>query len=206
MLADGAQAWLNVLRRQVGMDSTRIGLSGFSQGGDVIPLTADFKPAVRFVSAVSSLVILLPKQIRDRLRMMAEDEGLDAAAQKLVAELHQLSLRYTTDETNWAVFNSALQDVHRGSCGGTSVIQGFPAQSGAAIRGYVSRVADYDPLFFGAGCGYPRCFGTGARTGMWSQARARRFCLTRCPPGVRIAPCYFSRRMATASSGRTRWT
>ena len=74
LLASDAIAAVQALKRRRDIDSTRIGLVGFSQGGWIAPLAASQSADVRFVVAVSGPAVSVGEEIAYS-RLAGEDPG-----------------------------------------------------------------------------------------------------------------------------------
>lgn len=162
-LADDALAGLALLRDHPGVDSSRVGLIGFSQGGHVVPIAAMHSSDVAFVVNVSGSVVPMLEQIGDELQMMGEREGLSPEELATVARIHEASVRYIGSDTLWQAYADALAEAKVGSLGSTDVISGFPTEPDASVWAFLRRIGNEDPLLAWRQVSVPSLFLYGGR-------------------------------------------
>ncbi|MBZ0267660.1 alpha/beta fold hydrolase [bacterium] len=173
-LADDALAGLDRLRAHPSVDATRVGLIGFSQGGDVVPLAAAHSETVAFVIDVSGSVVPMAEQIEDELRMMGRREGLDDATLDEVSGIHRAAMRFVRTGDGWDDYAAALRKAKAGALAGTEVAGGFPTERDAAIWGFVRKIASFDPLPYWKRVSVPVLFLYGGNDGNVDTAKSRR--------------------------------
>jgi len=127
-LANDAVAALNHLRATRNVDPARVGLMGFSQGGQVVPLAATFSPAIRFAVCVSSSVIPMSEQMLDEVILSAERAGLTREETRKIGELHDLAFRFVDSrrEEDWTTYAAALAKLNADHLKGNAVLDRFP--------------------------------------------------------------------------------
>jgi pimeloyl-ACP methyl ester carboxylesterase len=145
-LADDAVAAIHLLRTDVSVDSTRIGLIGFSQGGHVAPVATTRSSAVCFVINVSGSVVPILEQIGDELRKMGEREGLSAEELRTIQLLHDRAVDYALTRENWTAYSAALAEAQRGALAESEVVKGFPADPDSGAWEFLRTIGNFDPL------------------------------------------------------------
>ncbi|MCA9784992.1 MAG: alpha/beta fold hydrolase [Candidatus Cloacimonetes bacterium] len=145
-IADDGIAALELLRQQPGVDSSKVGVIGFSQGGQIVPLMASRSASVGFVIDVSGAVLPLVEQVGDEVRLMAQRQGLDQSGQALAQHLHELAARYALGGTGWEEYASLLEQARAGPWGHTDCILGFPSDQDSEAWTFLRSVGDFDPL------------------------------------------------------------
>ena len=75
VLAGNVVAAARWLRTQPGLDTTRMGLAGFSQGGWVAPLAASLDPGIRFVLIGYGMTMSVSDEDRAEAPMKLRDQG-----------------------------------------------------------------------------------------------------------------------------------
>jgi hypothetical protein len=162
-LADDAIAAVELLRGHPAVDAARVGLIGFSQGGQIVPLAATRSRSVAFAIDVSGSVVPMAEQIGDEIRMMGEREGLSESELETVLAIHELSVRYGTTGEGWEDYAGALARAKGGRLGGTEVVEGFPTEPDDPVWGFLGAIASFDPLPYWRELGVPALFLYGGR-------------------------------------------
>ena len=191
-LADDALAGPARLRAHPSVDGERVGLIGFSQGGDVVPLAAAHSETVSFVIDVSGSVVPMAEQIGDELRMMGRREGLDDAAVDEVSAIHRRAMRYVRTGDGWDEYAAALRAAKAGALAGTEVAGGFPTERDAAIWNFVRKIAPFDPLPYWKRVRVPVVFLYGGNDGNVDTAKSRRLIASElAPEGLAYSVLFF---------------
>ena len=142
-LASDALAGVEYLVDVPGVDPSRIGLVGLSQGGWVAPLAAARSADVAFVIDISGAAVGFLEQIHCEMRNTAVQAGLDADGVSRVLEINRAVAgfllrddwhRYETLRT--AGLNSDI----------ASVAEGFPDRRDHPKWKFLRKVLTYDPL------------------------------------------------------------
>lgn len=145
-LAADALAGIDLLHTCERIDSTRIGLIGFSQGGHVVPVAAARSTQVAFVISVSGSVVPMEEQIGDELRMMGEGAGLSDSALRTIDAIHQRAMNFVASRNSWQAYADALNEALASDLAGSEVLAGFPTSPDAAAWGFLRRISGFDPL------------------------------------------------------------
>jgi len=87
-LSDDVVAATHWLRKQPGIDTTRIGLAGFSQGGWVAPLAASKDSGIRFVLVGYGMTMSIAEEDRLEAPLKLRERGFD---DKDIAEFEELN-------------------------------------------------------------------------------------------------------------------
>jgi hypothetical protein len=161
-LADDAMAATDVLSANSNVDTSRIGLIGFSQGGHIVPVAASRSLSVDFVINVSGSVVPMMEQIGDELRLMAEREGLTANEVAAIQSIHERAVHYVSTGGGWRAYADELADAKR-HLGETEVIKGFPTKPDSPGWTYLRTIGDFDPLPYWRDVDVPALFLYGGR-------------------------------------------
>lgn len=161
-LADDAAAAIDVLSANSNVDTSRIGLIGFSQGGHIIPVAASRSPSVAFVINVSGSVVPMMEQIEDELRLMAEREGLTADEVAAIQSIHERAIQYVLTGDGWPAYADELAKAKR-HMDESDVIEGFPTEPDSPAWTYLHTIGDFDPLPYWREVDVPALFLYGGR-------------------------------------------
>lgn len=145
------------------MDSSRIGLIGFSQGGQVAPVAATRSSATRFVINVAGSVVPILDQIGDELRKMGQREGLSTEDLRTIQLLHGYAVDYALTRENWTAYSEALAEAKHGTLGNTKVVEGFPTDPDSGAWAFLRTIGDFDPLPYWREVKVPALFIYGGR-------------------------------------------
>ncbi len=162
-LADDAVAAMDLLRTDVLVDSTRVGLIGFSQGGHVAPVAATRYSAACFVINVSGSVVPIFEQIWDELRKMGEREDLSVEALRTLQMLHDRAVDYALTRESWTAYSTTLAEAKRGTLGETDVVEGFPTTPNSGAWDFLRTIGNFDPLPYWREVNVPTLFLYGGR-------------------------------------------
>jgi pimeloyl-ACP methyl ester carboxylesterase len=109
--ADDAMAVWQFARQIEGVDRSRVGLLGHSEGGIIGPMVAAWQREVGFLILIAPPVLPGSEILSSQIDRIAELEGVGqedrAAAKALQIELQQIALRFPSDD------ESALSEVRR---------------------------------------------------------------------------------------------
>jgi len=109
--ADDAMAVWQFARQIEGVDRSRVGLLGHSEGGIIGPMVAAWQREVGFLILIAPPVLPGSEILSSQIDRIAELEGVGqedrAAAKALQIELQQIALRFPSDD------DSALSEVRR---------------------------------------------------------------------------------------------
>ena len=162
-LAADALAGHQVLRAHPLVDSSRVGLIGFSQGGYVIPVAAAQAPEIAFVVSVSGSVAPMLQQVADEVRLAGERAGLSPVELGMLASIHDLAARYVHTGEGWDEYAEALAEAKRGRLAGMGLVEGFPAERDSPVWSYFRLIGDFDPLPYWRELRVPALFLYGGR-------------------------------------------
>lgn len=162
-LAGDALAGVEVLRAHPRIDSARVGVIGFSQGGHIVPLAATRSPDIAFVINVSGSVVPIMEQIGDEVRQMGEREGLAEDELGALEALHGRAVRYALSGEGWDAYTAALTEAKDRAMGGTDAVGGFPATPDSPAWAFLRTIGDFDPLPYWREVGVPALFLYGGR-------------------------------------------
>lgn len=145
ILARDAVAAVGALIAAPSIDTSRIGLIGFSQGGHIVPLAASMSPDVDLVVNISGSVIPIMEQIGDELQLMARREGLSDEEAALVARIHERGVDFVLHgESEWDAYIDALRSAD--GISDTDVVSGFPTEQSSPTWAFLRTIGNFDPL------------------------------------------------------------
>ncbi|HMB90414.1 MAG TPA: alpha/beta fold hydrolase [Rhodothermales bacterium] len=162
-LAHDAIAALDVLSAHPLVDTARVGVIGFSQGGHVVPVVATRSPAVSFVINVSGSVVPILEQIGDEIRQMGEQEGLTADELATVQSIHKRAVAYVLTGEGWDAYAEALAEATRGHLANAEVVAGFPTEPDSPAWNFLRTIGNFDPLPYWRKVKVPALFLYGGR-------------------------------------------
>lgn len=125
-LASDAVAAVNYLVTLNDVDTSRIVLIGFSQGGQVAPVAAYKSKHVDLVIDIVGSVYQLKDIITDEIFSRAEKENLSPEQTNEVMRLNDLGFEFVDDEAKWNNYYNKLVELKSSDIGGTDVVSGFP--------------------------------------------------------------------------------
>lgn len=147
-LAADVRAGVAVLLQQPGVDSTRVGLIGFSQGGYVASVAAAEDPAVSFTAVISGGTASLRDQIVDELVLEAERRGqpLGDGALAQLRDLYGRLFAAARDRQGWTDYVEAVAKAKNEGGALAYALRTIPLDSTHWAVGYVARMGDFDPM------------------------------------------------------------
>lgn len=155
-----ARAALNALRNEPGLDPERLGLIGFSQGGDVLPLAAAKDTHISFTVDISGSVVPMAEQITDEVELSAVRAGCSQAQIDLLLQLNEKGLRFASSglDSDWADYDHSLVLAKEGELRGSPVLERFPGRRDHPALGQVRHILSYDPMVFWKEVAAPKLF------------------------------------------------
>jgi len=147
-LADDAISAVELLRKHPKVESSNVGIIGFSQGGHIVPAAAARGEHIAFVAVVSGSVVPMFEQVGDEITLMAEREGLSSDGIATVRRIHELSVKYVQSPSEWDEYSEALRQAKQGPLKGKQAIEGFPSEPDSPAWEFARTVGDYDPMVY----------------------------------------------------------
>lgn len=164
VLAEDVVAGVDELVSTSVVDTSRIGLIGFSQGGHIIPLAASKSSEVDLIVNISGSVVPILDQIGDELKHMAEREGLSDDQVQLVARIHDHGVSFVKNgESAWSAYSQALRSADSLGIAETEVLAGFPTEQTSPAWDFLRTIGDFDPLPLWQSLNVPTVFIYGGR-------------------------------------------
>ncbi len=157
-LADDALAAVEYLEQFAPVDSERIGVMGFSQGGHVVPIAASRSSQVAFAVSVSGSVVPMMEQIEDELLIMARDEELSPAQAAVIREIHVASVNYALTGEGWEIYEGLLTQHANSPIANSSVFGGFPRKESSWKWAHLKALGNQDPLRYWKAVSAPALF------------------------------------------------
>lgn len=145
-LADDAVAALRLLGDHRQVDSTRIGIIGFSQGGQIAPVAMKRSSLASFVVSVSASVVPILEQIGDEIRLWGMREDLTANELEALDDLHGHATSYILTGASWNEYADALATLKAGRLGGSEIVEGFPTSVDDPAWAFLKSIGGFDPL------------------------------------------------------------
>ena len=163
-LASDVSAFVDFASNHPRIDRDRIGVIGFSQGGDVVPVAAARNGKIGFVVNVSGSVVPLAEQMLDELLIDASGEGLTDAQRVAIRDLHSAVMQYARDRRDYAPVAAAKR-----ACATARIpapfLDNVPAAKDAETWGWLHRVAAFNPMPYWKQLTVPAVFVYGGRDG-----------------------------------------
>ncbi len=147
-LASDAIAGVDFLREQPEVDTSRIAVIGFSQGGDIVPIASALSYKIKMVIDLSGSVIPLKEQTIDEITKMGEREGLNNDQMIELKELYSLADQYVNDSTKWDAYASYLNNELKKGLGRYESFKNFPVDKDYWVWDWMKLVGDTDPLIY----------------------------------------------------------
>ena len=144
-LATDVSAFVDLAVQQSRIDPQRIGVIGFSQGGDVVPVVAVRNDKVKFVISISGSVVPLSEQMLDEILIDANSQGLGSEQKQSIREIHSAVMSFARTGKG---FDRVKQTVEQGKDSNLpeSFLENVPAQDDDKIWTWLGKVVDFDPL------------------------------------------------------------
>ncbi|MFO1499888.1 MAG: alpha/beta fold hydrolase [Verrucomicrobiota bacterium] len=164
-LANDALAALRCLRKEPGLDPDRLGLIGFSQGGDILPLAASREAQVSFTIDISGSVVPMAEQLADEVELSARRAGCAQPEIDLLLRLNEKGLQFVRSglELDWVDYENDLISAKRGALRGSTVLERFPDRRDHPALTSVRHLVSYDPMLFWKQVTVPKLFVFGGR-------------------------------------------
>lgn len=145
-LADDAIAAVERLRAVDGVEPSRVGVVGLSQGGHIAPLAASRSDAIAFVIDVSGATVPIVEQIVDEVEKLAWRQGFTQEQVDRVNGLHRLAIGYALTGEGWETYEKALAQALASDLAGHGVVEPFPRAQDHWVWRWARTVGPYDPL------------------------------------------------------------
>jgi pimeloyl-ACP methyl ester carboxylesterase len=163
-LAGDAVAAVEALVTRSDVDTSRVAVIGFSQGGDIVPVAAAMSPDIDMVVDVSGSVVPILEQIGDELQKMARREGLTEDQVDLVGAIHEHGTAYVLEgASKWGEYAAALAEAERAGIADSDVVSGFPQEQSSPAWDFLRTIGDFDPLPYWKELEVPTVFIYGGR-------------------------------------------
>lgn len=141
--AEDANVAFRTLAKERGVDSTKIGVMGLSQGGWVAPLAANQNKGIAFVVSASSATVRPVEQINHEMHNTFAAEGLAGPMLDQANELQRLAGDYILTD-DWQAYDEARKKALASPIG--PVAEGFPDSKDHWMWAWWRLVAPYDPI------------------------------------------------------------
>lgn len=144
-LAGDVSAFVDFAALQSRVDPRRIGVIGFSQGGDVVSVVAASDSKVKFVISVSGSVVPLSEQMLDEILIDADSKGLDPGQKQSIREIHSAVSSYAGTGKG---FDRVERAVEQGMASHlpAAFLDNVPAQNDLKTWAWLRKVIAFDPL------------------------------------------------------------
>ncbi len=144
-LAGDAIAGVKLLKRQSRIDPERIGVIGFSQGGDIVPLAASMSSEIKLVINVSGSVVPLQEEIFDEIRQDAIKAGMTKQQIELLHGLHAQVLALARGRDEWPQYEKLIEEARAAGIKG-KFIENLPREKSLWVWHWLALNAGFDPL------------------------------------------------------------
>src|SRR5262245_3984654 len=147
VLAEDAMHAVGWMRRQDHVAADFVGVIGFSQGVDVIPVLAARPHCCDFVISVSGSVVPLREQVVDEIALGAAKQGkpMSPAQRTTVDTLHALAFRVANGEVGWEALQGEVKTRCADDAGLAPLVRGLTAPADHWVWKWIRAVGDFDP-------------------------------------------------------------
>lgn len=147
-LAGDAAAAVRLLRALPMVDTARIAVIGFSQGGYVVPIVAAEHGEVKLVAVISGGTQPFLDQILDEITLEADrrDTPLDSAERATLAGVYLASQRFAETRHGWIALQKAVAAARERSEPLRYALRTMPADSTHWVFSWIARVGAFDPM------------------------------------------------------------
>lgn len=144
-LAGDTLAAVKTLKDNPRVDPERLGVIGFSQGGDIVPLAASLSDDVKLVVDVSGSVVPLQEEIFDEIRQDAQKTGLSPTQISQLHRLHKQVMAIAHGHGDWAAYQQQIEAAKAMGIGG-EFINNLPQDKSLWVWHWLDLNADFSPL------------------------------------------------------------
>jgi uncharacterized protein len=147
-LAGDATAAVRVLRSRAEVDSARVGVIGFSQGGYVVPIVAAEDSDARFVVVISGATTPLLDQVLGEIALEAErrEAPLDSLELALLQEVYERLGTFAATRQGWTELQEFTTRARRRSDRLAHALRTIPPDSAHWVYGWAGTVGAFDPM------------------------------------------------------------
>lgn len=147
-LAGDTQGALDVLRRLPAVDTGRIGVIGFSQGGYVASVVAADERGAAFAAVISGGTAALREQMVDEIEMEAVNRGAPLSNSDLtrLRDLYLRAFAFAKSRTGWAAFRTRVQSAQQAGGALAYATRTLPQDSSHWAFNWLRAMGNFDPL------------------------------------------------------------
>jgi pimeloyl-ACP methyl ester carboxylesterase len=163
-LAADASAAVRVLRAANGVDSSRVGVIGFSQGGKVVAILAADDSLARFAGVISSSTNTFREQLVDEIVSEARQRSqpLDSTELAKLSDVYEHAFAVARDG-GWNAFQRTASDARAYSPRLAFALRTLPPDSAHWSVGFIRAVGDFNPMTYWKRARVPAFFLLGGR-------------------------------------------
>ncbi|HEU0225736.1 MAG TPA: alpha/beta fold hydrolase [Steroidobacteraceae bacterium] len=143
-LAADARAGFEQLRTRPGIDPSRIGYFGLSQGGHVAPLAAARTPGAAFAVNMAGSVQVMEQQLYDELEFAYREHGIDDATIAWLQEFARMSFDYLRTGRGFERYLARHREISAGPL--AKAAETWPTSEDDAYWEFWRKVHDFDPV------------------------------------------------------------
>jgi pimeloyl-ACP methyl ester carboxylesterase len=147
-LAGDAAAGVRLLRKRADVDSARVAIIGFSQGGYVVPIAAAEYPEVRLAAVISGGTMPLMDQVLDEIVLEAErrEAPLDSAEMGELRAVYERFAAFAATRQGWKELQDAAARARARSERLAHALRTLPADSAHWVFSWIHRTGNFDPI------------------------------------------------------------
>ena len=147
-LAGDVAAGLAFLRQQPGVDSARIGILAFSQGGYVAAVVAAQEAHNGFTAVISGGTASLRNQIVDEVIIEAEGRGQPLTTMEVgsLRNLYGRLFRFAIERTGWAEYTERVATAQSSGGALAHAVRTLPTDSTVWVFEFIRQMGDFDPM------------------------------------------------------------
>ncbi len=164
-LAADASAALALLRKRPDVDTARVGVMGFSQGGYIASVLDARDSNCQFAISISGGTASMLRQTVDEIESDAAAAGVSLGDQdrKNILSLHEIAFGYAAGRSSWNVYHQTVDSVLRVAPQLGPVAKTFPSDSLDAMWTWIGKVGGFDPMQYWARVRRPALFVFGGK-------------------------------------------
>ncbi len=147
-LAGDASAGIRFLRSLPNIDTARIGVIAFSQGGYVASILAVREPMCKFTIVVSGGTATLLEQTVNELELEAKKGGvtIDASMSSALRSVYKKAYGFATTGNGWDALQDTLSVIQKTNPVLAQGLRTMPRDSTIWVWNWIRAVGDFDPI------------------------------------------------------------
>jgi pimeloyl-ACP methyl ester carboxylesterase len=147
-LARDVAAAVRLLRQRADVDSARVAIVGFSQGGYVVPIVAAEVPEARLAVVISGGTMPLLDQVLDEIRLEAarREAPLDSAELAELRSVYDRLAAFAATRQGWKALQDAATRARGSSERLSHALRTLPGDSTHWVFSWIRHTGNFDPI------------------------------------------------------------